>query len=444
MKHLKLSLLLVTIFYLLGCETAINQEKQSEVNAESEEMSITEASIDAVLSFVKEVYPQKYKTLSLTKETLQPEFVTNASYERNKFFAPSTDNTNKEIDTLLSVINFGNDEGFAIVSTKDNQVLAVTESGNLSAEELTMDYSEEDFENNPKALISNYIANYTSSLPTIPVGPIGPITPPIGPMDPIDSIDMGHMIRGPWETETETQINPLIKINLHQKSPYNKFCIGSQGYPIATGCVTIAVMHIMSANRYPDSIGTTKYNWDTIIEEYRINSTVRDTLAKWIQIIGEKCGIVYESDTVSSTIYKAKNCLSLYTGYKNLKIIENPSYEDVSYMIKKRTPLYFRGARMNNGERGAHAWVIDGIVNQKQVVKLYNSNDNLIGEYYETRGLVHCNWGWEGSLCNGYYAMNIFNLNNGAIIPDKTTSSDSKDCYYNLDIKAITYDLVIE
>ena len=49
------------------------------------------------------------------------EFVTNVSYEKNKFFAPTEDNASRELDTLLSVINFGNDEGFAIVSTKDNQ-----------------------------------------------------------------------------------------------------------------------------------------------------------------------------------------------------------------------------------------------------------------------------------------------------------------------------------
>ena len=76
----------------------MNNGAQSEIDLESKEMSISESTIDMVLSFVKEIYPQKYKTLSLTKEVLKPEFVTNVSYEKSKFFAPTVDNTNRELD----------------------------------------------------------------------------------------------------------------------------------------------------------------------------------------------------------------------------------------------------------------------------------------------------------------------------------------------------------
>ena len=167
MKPVKLLLLFVSIFCFYSCESAMNKSEQSEIDIESDEMRISESSVDAVLSFVKDVYPQKYKTLSLTKEVLKIEYVTNVLYERNKFFAPSADNANRELDTLLCVINFGNDEGFAIVSTQDNQILAVTESGDLSVEDLTIEYTNEDFENNPKAVISNYVANYMSQKVTI-------------------------------------------------------------------------------------------------------------------------------------------------------------------------------------------------------------------------------------------------------------------------------------
>lgn len=54
----------------------MNKREQSEIDIESDEMSISESSVDAVLSFVKDIYPQKYKTLSLTKEALNIEFVT--------------------------------------------------------------------------------------------------------------------------------------------------------------------------------------------------------------------------------------------------------------------------------------------------------------------------------------------------------------------------------
>jgi hypothetical protein len=51
---------------------------------------------------------------------------------------------------------------------------------------------------------------------------------------------------------------------------------------------------------------------------------------------------------------------------------------------------------------------------------------------------VHCNWGWEG-VCDGYYETSVFDLNNGAIIPDEGTSGTTKTFCYNLGIDAIIY-----
>ena len=417
----------------------MNKSEQSEIDIEFNEMSISELSVDAVLSFVKDVYPRKYKTLSLTKEALKIEFVTNVSYEKNRFFAPSVDNASKELDTLLCVINFGNDEGFAIVSTQDNQILAVTESGDLSVEDLTMDYTDEDFENNPETVISNYVANYMSSLPTIPVGPIGPTIPPGGPIVPDDSIDIGYAVTGSWVTET--QINPLVQIKLHQKDPYNRHCLNSNEETISAGCVAIAVVHIMSANKYPNTIGDLTYDWNLIINQYQTNSVVQDVLAQWIRTVGEECGIKYLLDSTSSTITKAKNCLSLYPRYTNLNIITAPQYDDIYTMLQNKTPLYFRGLRTDSiGKLKGHAWVVDGCIYQKRSVKLYNSNKALIGEYYEDRDYVHCCWGWRNAKCDGYYFTNVFNLENGAKIPDEGTSG-KEEKNYNISIKAITYNL---
>ena len=416
----------------------MNKSEQSEIDIESDEMSISESSVDAVLSFVKDAYPQKYKTLSLTKETLKIEYVTNVSYEKNRFFAPSADNASRELDTLLCVINFGNDEGFAIISTQDNQILAVTESGDLSVEDLTMEYTNDDFENNPKAVISNYVANYMSSLPTIPVGPIGPTIPPGGPVVPDDSIDMGYAVRGPWITET--QIDPLVQMKLHQGEPYNKYCLNSDGETIFAGCAAIAVIQIMSVNKYPNTIGNLPANWNNIINQYQTNSLVEDTLARLIRTIGGECDIQYLSDSTGTSIIKVKNCLSLYPRYTNLRIITTPQYEDIYPMLQNEMPLYFRGitTKPNNSGRVGHAWVIDGCIYQVQSLKLYNGNNELIGEICETRDYVHCNWGW-GGICDGYYITNIFNLNAGSAIPDNADYNQPQELNFNQDLQALTY-----
>lgn len=427
MKTIKFIFALFTIILCFcSCESTMNNGAQSEIDLESKEMSISESTIDMVLSFVKEVYPQKYKTLSLTKEVLKPEFVTNVSYEKNTFFAPTKDNANMELDTLLSVINFGNDEGFAIVSTKDNQILAVTESGDLSVEDLTKDYSNEDFENNPKAVISSYVTNFI----------IGP-TIPVGPAIPDDSINMGYVVTGPWVTET--QIHPLVQIKIGQDAPYNNYCpiINSQHCP--AGCAAIAVIQIMSANQYPNTIGGITYSWNTIINRYKTHAATQTVLAQWIRTIGDECKMAYSINGSGTEIDSVKKCLLLYSRYKNINIVMNPDYEDIYSMLQKRTPLYYRGVRTKeNGQSSGHAWVVDGCIYQKQCVQLYDHNDVLTGEYYEIRNYVHCNWGWNGS-CDGYYITNVFNLSNGAPIPDEGTTGTSNR-HYSQYLKAITYD----
>ena len=68
MKNFKLIFaLFASIFYLYSCESTMNNDTQTEIDLESKEMSISESAIDAVLSFVKEVYPQKYKTYRMKR-----------------------------------------------------------------------------------------------------------------------------------------------------------------------------------------------------------------------------------------------------------------------------------------------------------------------------------------------------------------------------------------
>lgn len=406
MKKIKLIFaLFVSILCLCSCESAMNRDEQSEIDCAQKEVSISESAVDAVLSFVKEVYPQKYKTLSSTKEVLKPEFITNVSYEKSKFFAPTANNTSRELDTLLSIINFGDNEGFAIVSTKDNQILAVTENGNLTIDDLTMDYTTEDFENNPKAVISNYISNY--------------IVVPPGPMVPADSINMGYAVHGPWVTET--QIHPLVQLKLHQGDPYNSYCPKKDGQLCPTGCAAIALTQMMSVNKYPTSAGGINITWNRILEQYPA-ALIKKSLALWIKAIADECKTEYAVDQSGAAIDSVMLCLRSFPRYTNVHIKMSPGYEDIYPMLVNTTPVLFASwdLQENNNtiDTIGHMWVVDGCIYQKQRIQLYDHNNVLTGEIYDTRDYVHCNWGWGGN-CDGYYITNVFNLNNGAPIPDE-------------------------
>lgn len=51
--------------------------------------------------------------------------------------------------------------------------------------------------------------------------------------------------------------------------------------------------------------------------------------------------------------------------------------------------------------------------------------------------MVHCDFGWQG-FCNGYYASDIFKLNNPDVEFDNPYDSGS-DINYNFYLKIITY-----
>ena len=425
MKKIKFYLLFLSVFCFCACESDVNHEMQLDESQISQKMTISDESINEVLSFVKNVYPEKYEYLCLTKNDLELEFVTNLTYEATKFLAPAMDDStiDTSIDTLLSIVNFGNEEGFAIVSVRDNRVLAVTEKGNLSINDLIKDYAEEEFENNPKAMISACVSNYVA-----------------GPNLPFDSIDFGteHIVKGLWEIES--QIEPLVQLKIDQDYPYNMYCTDSAGEYVLAGCGAIAVIQMMSANKYPNTIGGVTRNWDNIINQYQTSALVRRTLAQWIRVIGDECGINYYDGQSSCSVGDMMNCISSYPRYTNLTVEIEPSYEAIYSMLSNGKSLPFIGTRLiENGDTAGHVWVVDGCIGYRQLVRVYNSNEVLLREYYLYRNLVHCNWGWEG-VCDGYYESNVFDLTDGAIIPDEEDPS-TMHRHYNIQVAALIYNL---
>ena len=92
----------MSCFY--ACESGMNSEMQFEESLNLHEMTIYDASINEVLSFVKNIYPEKYEYLCLTKNDLELEFVTNLTYEATKFLAPAIgDSTIDDINRYIVV-----------------------------------------------------------------------------------------------------------------------------------------------------------------------------------------------------------------------------------------------------------------------------------------------------------------------------------------------------
>ena len=77
-----------------------------------------------------------------------------------------------------------------------------------------------------------------------------------------------------------------------------------------------------------------------------------------------------------------------------------------------------------------HSWVIDGYRIQDLI------DDN--GVVYNTRTLMHCNWGWHGQW-DGYYSSKLFKIGEGeeGITPG---SEYFLGLYFKWHYRIITYD----
>lgn len=111
---------------------------------------------------------------------------------------------------------------------------------------------------------------------------------------------------------------------------------------------------------------------------------------------------------------------------------DNPGLAIFSESMGKKRPVYMSGyatkrtipnstlnIATNNVEyTNGHAWIIDSDLTQKRNIYTYRYDGVLLKTEYETRSLVHCNWGWYGDA-DGYYFGNALKPAGGLVIGEK-------------------------
>ena len=100
-----------------------------------------------------------------------------------------------------------------------------------------------------------------------------------------------------------------------------------------------------------------------------------------------------------------------------------------------------RGVHIENGEKKAHFWNLDGWLYRTRYIKTYYRNGTVSqrGPFGQT--LVHCNFGWEG-VTDGYYYDGIFDLSKGPVMPEDSDAGTPASRYYK-DLSIFTYTLVL-
>lgn len=319
------------------------------------------------------------------------------------------------IDTLIYVFNFENDEGFALVSASKNTegLLAVTEKGHLNPNEQTgIGGFDILLENAKKYVLQSAI-------------------PPIEPIDSMISINV-------VDCELDSIVGPYLSVRWGQGEPEGLY------FPnYIAGCANTAMAQIMSYYNFPETINLTynkferlALNWPAMKTHHNSSHTVSDCNdATTHAMIGKLCRQLGKMNNSKFSLGSTNTQTDLYGGETLNTIGYNVggwrSYSSsyVKSQLNQKHLLLMIGQL--HGASGGHVWVLDGYRIIGPISYLYKKIGN--GEWFlddvidRTVYYNHINWGFYGSN-NGYYADNIFNM---ALCYDADT--DSNDFFYNFD-----------
>ena len=297
-------------------------------------------------------------------------------------------------DTLMYIVNYDDEQGFALVSANPQTVdlLALTEDGSC----YTFDNCEVEGFNDFMEMAKVYVRN--PELVQDFIGPLKPLLP---------------------DTTYVYNIPPNL-VSWGQNEPTGTYCPNG-----ICGCVPTATAQICAYYGRPTSINLTYPNadlsvqplvWDSI-RLHRLTPPITEpnpslyctasenshrALGRFCRQLGQMMNSSYG---LTSTSTQKNSIIPCFTelGYTCGSWTDYSS-ECTRASIMANRKVYMAG----QSSEGGHAWLVDGYM-----LRSYSSggipelgNNEIVSEYYN-----HVNWGWNGRY-NGYFADGVFTVNN--------------------------------
>lgn len=363
----------------------------------------------------------------------------------------SEDEAAAAIDTLLYLVNFEDEEGYAVLSAVDflAPIIAVTDQGSadssfiaypmedvllLELDDYCVDYDEDEIQEELDDLEST-ITFPTDSLTIGLNSDEHEIT-----RTNIETNAANHALRfvkrmvsdycdykmidhqhtdGDWgnnggsgsnenggssgtnEWVVLDQVIPMLTTKWDQVHPFNVFCPTKNNSTEAdlhgrapVGCVAVALGQLIAYNQYPYRIGMLDVSWPIIFADTIDYSHV----AEYLYALGGRLFLRmdYGKFHSSSNVYRAVKTLEAL-GYSNVSKVAGYNETVIISYLKTDRPFFIRAVSPKSesftNKRTAHAWIIDGFIQRQR-------NDHI-------EVMMHCNMGLGGE-CNGYYASGMF------------------------------------
>lgn len=353
-------------------------------------------------------------------------------------------------DTLAYVFNFGQDEGYAILSAdrRTDKVFAIVPDGHL---DLTEEVDENLFSTGLMVFYGNLAGTYDSQIEKAQANQdllLSQALEKLQSMADVPATKAGNDdIQIEYGTpKYVTVIAPMIKVRWGQQEPYNYYTPMESGKHCPTGCGATAVAQLMSYWRYPAS-----YNWDVMLPEtcYETPETFQ-TISRLMSDVGTGLNTRYKLSG-SSTFFEDVPGYLTNLGY-NPGTYQAFNADEVQISLGNQRPVLIAGSSFKNDVykkylvfwekysytyyEGGHAWLLDGLMMEMTPsYMIYNGKRIFLS--YTNKLLVHCNYGWPEKGVDGYYDMSAFNINAGPVTRARTVTTGTEGIF-QFNVECIT------
>lgn len=373
------------------------------------------------------LYPNKYDAFVHGAFNVSIEF-----YTHNVFRTLIPDYDVSRNDTLLYIVNFTDNNGFALVDG-NLSLLAINDNCNIYLSDFLCDINDERFINNPgKWIIAGLINRheYCGTLHSTGISHTQALM--------FNDYDSTRVITDIYDT-----IGPHVKMILSQNAPYNHYCFTPTGAQAVAGCAPIALTGLFSANGHLDFQTEDGYLWEDIVSDWCRNHNSSyyypdqneklKALCKRIHKIGDDLGTEYGVNESGTDTVIIRRYLSRFYGTTTWNKPNQPIFGyDYHYYLSHGVSLLATGdVTTSNSSSGSHAWVFDGEATYNFKSIIYNNGRSITIENADT--LVHCRMGWGGSV-DGYYKFGIFRPLPDDILIDLNTLIDENFPVKNIKI----------
>lgn len=283
-----------------------------------------------------------------------------------EYITPGGRTRSEEINPSYYIINFENNEGFAIVPADirlPQEPYAISNESNLSLSD---------------TIFNKSLTFFLNSLPS--------------PDDYFNTTrTIGDDDAVPHSTKLDKIVSPFLSYEVthwHQGAPYNKYCPVVNDTTCVVGCPAMATGMILSAYQYPKSYNGYSFPWHIIT----LGST-KDYTARLLEQLGTKnlLNQFYGIHSSGIDFLHVQNINRTFTtlGYEFSSSVINE--EDMNSSLSQMRPILAVGC--NRTTKVGHVWAIDGYAHATDQYETYTID---LGNYY------HCVWGW-GGKSNGYF-----------------------------------------